>query len=106
MRRFNYDDSNEEYRREVDRFFGEIGGEEAILTPEEYEAAMQEEQAIYNLQQKLVQQELNHRLLRTAIRMVDNSFWSKFYSLGTRLQMIDKVFKRLKKLEEQSDAKI
>lgn len=99
MRRFNYDDSNEEYRKEVDRFFGEIG-DEAVLNQKEYETVMKEEQAIYDFQQKLTQQEFNHRLLRTAIRMVNDSFWSKFYSLGTRLQMIDKVFKRLKKLEE------
>lgn len=105
MRRFNYEDNNEEYRKEVDNFFRELGDESAV-TPDEYEAMMQEEQAYNNLQYQLVRQELNHRLLRTAVRMAENSFWWRFYSLGTRLQMIDRAYRKLKKLEEQSDAKI
>jgi len=103
MRRFNYEDNNEEYRKEVDNFFRDIGNESDI-TQEEYEAIMREEQEYVDLQHQIIRQELNHRLLRTAIRMVENSFWSRFYSFGTRLQMIDKAYRKLKKLEEQSDA--
>lgn len=100
MRRFNYDD-NDEHRKEVDNFFGELDGYDGqAMTPEEYEAIVREAQEAQDLQYKLVRQEFNHRLLRTAVRMAENSFWWKFYSLGTRLQMIDRAYKKLRKLEE------
>ena len=87
MRRFNYDD-NEEYRKEVDNFFGD---EEMSL------GDYKEEKTIFDFQFNLAQQELNHRILRTAVRMSENSF----YSLSTRLQIIDRTFKRLRKLEDR-----
>lgn len=91
MRRFNYDD-NEEYRKEVDNFFGD---EEMSL------GDYKEEKTIFDFQFNLAQQELNHRILRTAVRMSENSFWWRFYSLSTRLQIIDRTFKRLRKLEDR-----
>lgn len=105
MRRFDYDDNNEEYRREVDKFFGGYG-DESEITPEEYDEIIREEQAYNNLQYKLVKQELNHRIMRTAIRMAENSFWWKFYSHDTKLNVIDKVYKKIKNLEEQPDADV
>jgi len=95
MRRFNYED-NEEYREDVDKFFSE----EAELTPEQYRAIMEEEQAYQQMQVRLVYREFNHRVLRSAIRLCEKSFWWWFYSQDTRLRLVDKAYKRLKKLEE------
>ena len=97
MRRFNYDD-NEEYREDVDKFFAE--GQED-LSPEQYKAIMEQEMAIEQLQIRFVYRDLNHRVLRTAIRMCEKSFWWWFYSQDTRLRMIDRAYKRLRKLEEE-----
>lgn len=100
MRQFNYDENEEHHRREVDNFFGDD------LEKDEFEAVLKEEQAALDLQYKLVRQELNHRLLRTAVRLAEKSFWWRFYSLATRLSMIDKAYKKLKKLEEAENADV
>jgi hypothetical protein len=99
MRRFDYDD-NDEYRREVDNFFG--GGDDGDegLTPEEYKSIVQDEKNIIEQQLNIAQQELNHRILRAAIRFVENSFWWRFYSVDTRLMQIEKVYRKLRRLEE------
>lgn len=99
MRRFNYDD-NEEYREDVDKFFGE-GGEEQILTPEEYKALVENEQALQEFHLRLAHRDLNHRALRTAIRVCEKSWFWRFYSLDTRLKKIDRAYKKVRKLEEE-----
>lgn len=104
MRRFDYDE-NEEYRNEVDNFFGENEQEMSndYLSPEEYDEILKEEQENLELQKNIVKQEFNHRILRFAIKMSENSFWWRFYSISTRLKIIDRTYKRLKKLEEVLD---
>jgi hypothetical protein len=83
MRRFDYDE-NEEFRDDVDRFFQE---NEDFFTDDE------------SLQNSIdfVNHDFNLRIVRTTIRMLEKSFWWKFYSLNTRLKMIEKTFKRIKK---------
>lgn len=98
MRRFNYDD-NEEYREDVDNFFD--GDQGQGMSPEEYKALMEEELKLQQWQISLVYRDLNSRVLRTAIKMCERSFWWRFYSHDTRLRMIDKAYKKLKNLEEQ-----
>ena len=96
MRRFNYED-NDEYREDVDKFFSEEATE---LTPEQYKALMEEEQAFQQMQIKFVNREFNNRVLRSAIKACENSFWWRFYSQDTKLSLIEKAYKRLKKLED------
>lgn len=98
MRRFNYDD-NEEYREDVDKFFSEE--DQAELTDEQLKAIMEEEQQMQQLQIRFVYRDLNHRILRSAIRLCEKSFWWWFYSQETRLKMIDRTYKKLRKLEEE-----
>lgn len=97
MRRFNYDE-NEEYREDVDKFFSEEGNGD--LTDAQYKAIMEEEQHMQQLQIRFVYRDLNHRVLRSAIRMCEKSLWWWFYSQDTRLRMIDRAYRRLRKLEE------
>lgn len=82
MRRFDYDE-NEEFRDDVDRFFQE---NEDFFTDDE------------SLQNSIdfVNHDFNLRIIRTTIRMLEKSFWWKFYSLNTRLKMIEKTFRRIK----------
>lgn len=96
MRRFNYEE-NDDYREEVDKFFSD---EAAELTPEQYKAIMEEEQALQQMQIRFVYREFNHRVLRSAVKMCESSFWWRFYSQDTKLRMIERAYKRLKKLEE------
>jgi hypothetical protein len=98
MRKFNYDD-NEDYREDVDRFFED--SQEQILTPEEYKALVENEQALQEFQLRLAHRDLNHRALRAAIRMCEKSFFWRFLFLDTRLKRIDRAYKKLRKLEEE-----
>lgn len=86
MRRFDYDD-NEEFREDVDNFFRDSAD---FFEDDEHD-----------LQQSVdfVMRDLNLRIMRTAIRMLEKSIWWKFSSLNTRLKMIDKTYKKLKKLQ-------
>jgi hypothetical protein len=97
MRRFNYED-NEDFREDVDKFFNEKG--ESGITEEQFKAIMEEE-TIQELQIKFVYRDLNHRLLRTAIRTCEKSFWWWFRSQDARLKMIEKAYETLRILEEE-----
>ena len=104
MRRFN--DDNEEYRDDVENFFGEGNDEEGLeeVSDEEYENLLkEEEQLLQKMQLQFISRDLNHRVLRSAIRMSEKSFWWRFYSQETRLRIIEKVYKRFKKVQEEED---
>lgn len=95
MRRFNFDDEETgPDNEEVDRFFEDP---EFDLTPEEYEALVNQQQ----LQAELIQQELNQRLLLRAIKMLEKSFFWKFYSFSTRLKMIEKTYQSFFKIQKK-----
>src|SRR5690606_42136085 len=98
MRRFDFDD-NEEYREEVDNLFGEMEEGASCLTPEEYKAIVEEERAMQQIQVGLAQRDMNQRLLARTIKTLEKSFFWRFYSLNTRLQMIERTFRRLRRLE-------
>lgn len=103
MRRFDYDD-NEDHREEVDKFFG--GGEpdgegDVFMTPEEYEAIRQENAAMQQASFDIVYRELDDRLLFRVVKMLERSFWWRFYSLDTRMKMIEKSYRRMKKINEK-----
>jgi len=99
MRRFNYDD-NDEYREDVDKFFSEEQGE-GDLSDEQYEAIMEEERAIQQLQIRFVNRDLNHRMFRMAIRTCEKSIWWWICRNATKLKMIENAYKHLRKLEEE-----
>lgn len=99
MRRFNYED-NDEYREDVDKFFSEdMGGQSDNL--DDYRKIMESESFFEDVQVTVVYRDLNHRLLRAAVRVCEKSFWWRFRSLDTRLKQINAVYEQLKKLEEE-----
>lgn len=92
MRRFNYED-NDDFREDIDKFFNEK--EIPDIDEEQLQALMEQE----DIQIEFVYRDLNHRLLRTAIRTCEKSFWYWFCSQNTRLKMIEKAYEALKNLE-------
>jgi len=91
MRRFDYDD-NDEFREDVDKFFEENSGG--------YDDFLAEEFAIQEAKIGIQHREMDLRLMRTAIKVCENTFMWSFYSLSTRLKMISDTYKKLRKLEE------
>lgn len=100
MRRFDYDD-NEDYREDVDNFFDGEGDEAEGITPEEYRSIVKEEQQMQQMQLGLVHRELNDRLMFKTIKMLERGFWWRFYSVDTKLKMIEKAYRRMKKINEK-----
>lgn len=94
MRRFDYDNNDDEYREDVDKFFNEDSD------ADRYEELVEEELALQEAQLDVAFRELNHRTLRAAIRICEKSFWWSFYSVKTRMKMINEAYSRLKKMEE------
>lgn len=99
MRRFNYED-NDEYREDVDKFFSEEQAE-GDLSDEDYKIIMEEEKAMQQMQINFVNRDLNHRILRTAIRTCEKSIWWWFSKHATKLKMIQTAYKQFRKLEEE-----
>lgn len=91
MRKFNYDE-NDEYSREVEKFFENV--------PTEEEKEVEEKLVQDELQMGLFYRELNYKTLRQAIHMAEKSFFWRFYSVSTRLNHIQSIYERLKDLEE------
>lgn len=102
MRRFDYDE-NEDHREDVDGFLGgegEEGGE--YLTPEQYQAIVEEDKALQKAQMDLVNRELNERLMGEAVKMLEKSWCWRFYSLDTKLRMIQRAFLKMRKIAEHA----
>lgn len=95
MRRFEFNDDEDNFEEEP---FSEEA--EAILTPEEYKALLEEDQAWQAWQMAMVQRELNSRLLWRVIKTLEKSFFWRFYSVETKLTMTEAMYKRLHTLEE------
>jgi predicted metal-dependent hydrolase len=98
MRRFDYDNNDDEYREDVDKFFNEE--DEDDNEHARYEELVEEELALQEAQLDVAFRELNHRTLRASIRICEKSFWWSFYSVKTRMKMINEAYSRLKKMEE------
>jgi len=91
MRRFNYDD-NDEFRDDIDKFFNEDESDT-------YEEFVREEIALQEAELDLSYREVNIKIMRTAVRICEKSFWWSFYSQPTRMKMIVDTYKKLKNLE-------
>lgn len=89
MRRFDYDD-NEDHREGVDNFFD--GDEDPELR------AMIESEA---MQFQVATRDLGDRFLFRVVRSLEKSFFWRFYSLETRLRMVEEAYRRLAKLRDE-----
>ena len=87
MRRFDYDD-NEEFQDDVNNFFQD--NEDFFADEEALQSSLD-----------FVAQDYNLTIMQTVVEMLEKSFWWKFISLNTRLKMIEKTFRKFKKLQEE-----
>jgi hypothetical protein len=103
MRRFDYDD-NEEHREDVDGFFGnemDDDGEYTTLLPKNTKRLVQDQQVVQQLHIELAHRDLDDRLLFKTIKMLEKSFWWKFYSQKKKIRLIARTYRSFKKLNER-----
>jgi hypothetical protein len=94
MRKFNYDDDDDdEFREDIDKFFGEGSANS-------YDDFIEEEFAIQEAKINLQHREINLKMMRTSVRICEKTFLWSFYSIPTRLKMISETYKKIRKLEE------
>ena len=98
MKRFNYDEDDEE------NLFSNIDGDDDEVEEEdieEYSETIQRQETLTLMQLDLVQLDLNQRLLFEAIKLAKQSTWFfNFKSRKTQLKMISEAYEFLKKLSE------
>ena len=95
MRRFNFEDDDFE-KEEVERFLDE--SQDYLITPEEYQKIIEDEIDLYDKKLEVLEQKTNYTVLRFSAKLLEKSFWWKFYSLDTKLKYIKKTFNELKSL--------
>lgn len=84
MRRFEFEDNENDDEKDVDKFFSE-----------------EDDTGDIHIDFSLAYRDLNQKLLFNAIRVCEKSIFWKFYSLSTRLAKIRTAYEDLKKLEEE-----
>lgn len=109
MRHYNYDENNEDFRNEVDKFWEPDDDEEDEEDEEEDEEEDDEEEVeeimgytkkdlIRAMELDLAENELDISLLHIAIQSLEKSFWWKFRSFESRLNLIAKTYLIFSKL--------
>ncbi|MEI8270965.1 MAG: hypothetical protein WCG45_06395 [bacterium] len=92
MRRFDYDNNEDEFRNEVDKFFNDGEGKSDTSypypLPMDMDITIEGEDAFI-----LAEKEFNLKIYRTAVKIAENSFFWRFYSFNTRLNIINKIYK-------------
>lgn len=93
MRRFDFDDEDPD-SEEVEKFLNS-DSQDYLITPEEYKSILDEEMVLHEAKLRETVQKLKYKALLCSINLLKNGFLWKFYSLNTRLNQIDKVYKKL-----------
>ena len=99
MRRFDYDNNEDEFKNEVDKFFNDEGDNGKFEPPYPFpmDISLEGDDAFV-----LAEKELNLKIYRTAVKIAEKSFWWKFYFFNTRLSIINKIYKDI----EEKNAEI
>jgi len=94
MRRFNFDEDDPD-RDEIERFLESEEGQQFVMSPEQYKDLIEEELALYNVKYQHEQQKNNFKILLASINLLKKSFLWRFQSLDTKLNRIEKTYKKL-----------
>lgn len=97
MRRFNFDEDDPD-RDEIERFLESEEGQQFVISPEQYKDLIEEELALYNVKYQHEQQKNNFKILLASINLLKKSFLWRFQSLDTKLNRIEKTYKKLVEL--------
>jgi hypothetical protein len=98
MREYNYDDED---KNDIDKFWhGDDNDDDEM---EEYELSKSD--IISAMEIDLMEKEVDLKILKSSLKMLEKSFWWRFCSFETKLKRIAKtylIFKKLtKKVEEE-----
>jgi hypothetical protein len=96
MKRF--DDDNEEFGEDVDRFFER--DEEKYISEEEYEELVRQANELQNVQLELVELDINQRMLADCIAMCEKSWFWRFKPMKARLKEIGIAYRYFQKLTD------
>ena len=93
MKRFNYDD--EEFK---DEDFPDVGddGEEELSA--EYLAILEKRELIEAIKLQIIQKELNFAVLAKAVKYLEKTWFWRFKSLQTKLNLIVETYQTFKAL--------
>lgn len=94
MRRFNFDEDDPD-RDEIERFLESEEGQQFVISPDQYKDLIEEELALYHVKYQHEQQKNNFKILLASINLLKKSFWWRFQSLDTKLNRIEKTYKKL-----------
>ena len=101
MRHYEYND--DEFSNDVDKFWkGDDDDDENMNN--EMEEEFYNKEVIHAIEMQLAEKDLDLRLLKVVIKMLESSFWWKFYNFKTKLKMISRsymiFFKTMQKTRE------
>ena len=98
MREYNYD---EEDKNDIDKFWQEGGDDDDDDGPDE----ISKSDFLAAMEIDLLEKEIDLKILKSSLKMLEKSFWWRFCNFETRLKRIAKtylIFKKLtKKVEEE-----
>lgn len=95
MRHLDYDPEDEKFD-EGDEDMENFNDEDEEI----YKAMKQEELELKHVEIAFMDRSFNDRLIFKATKMLERGFFWKFYSLDTKLKLIEKVYKKIKKIAE------
>lgn len=91
MREYDYDENSDEFQDEMEEFFEE--------EYEEYQAELLKKKDVLKaMEMELVENSMDLKLLKDVTKMLQKSFWWRFYSFKTRLKMITQAYAVIDKL--------
>lgn len=103
MRRFDFEDEDPD-REEVERFL-DADSQEYLITPEEYKNILEEEISLYDAKFRDTIYKLKYKVLLRSLDLLKGSFFWRFYSLNTKLNHIELVYKKMVNLLDLYDGK-
>jgi len=95
MRRHNYDEDDFK-----DEDFPDVGGDGEQELNAEYLAILEKRELIEAVKLQIIQKELNFAILAKTVRYLEKTWFWRFKSLGTRLNLIVETYQTFKALTD------
>lgn len=98
MREYNYD---EEDKNDIDKFWQDGDDDEEDMDMEEYE--VEKSDILRAMELDLLERELDLKVLRLSLKLLEKSFWWRFCKFETKLKMIAKTYLIFKQLAKKGN---
>lgn len=96
MREYNYDDED---KNDIDKFWQDGDDDEEEM--EEYE--IEKSDILRAMELDLLERELDLKVLRLSLKLLEKSFWWRFCKFETKLKRIAKTYLIFKQLAKKSN---